>query len=626
MFTGRVRFGEIVRKDMLSSTLGMRPQKRTISFTSQTTKALLLNPLRSMLGRGGQKRTISFTNKLLLNPLRGMLRRLPQKRPISFTNLPDDGVVLEEGQLMHRVHGAVRGYIDQGMMLHLSKVLVLMSCFTDDWALLRSVLMVSSLMSFTFHFMFPFPRPVRMGWGLLFFMGHAYSLMHFLRENQDITASFDPNELDMWETKFRTHIAPQAYKRLLHLALRRDVGPHEAISGPGDDKLDKTFQNVMVLILEGEAEMHVDGNVVSRLHRGSLCNVPVMTKQMLMAKPLGGGNAEHADAEESRMTSSSPKLSIRSTKNCKVLIWDLSKLADHLLNVEYEAARRGFHEVFQEAIFDQILDKNHDALNESYRLLMKKVLRNHSTIAESEKKPLDEYRQKHDIGDDEHLRSLQEFGWSKAEYNAGIKERAARAHNALQKLSNAIGHGVLHPEDSSVTHLSKGAEEMRGKTTLQKYSGKLFTGNPSQQVQLFGGGSFAAVAAQQHHRKMNEMRQQKPAAMSRADTIASFKEFSSKVARRQSMKPRPPEAPESSNDHGSNHGEKPASRRRSTTIAQPPAQKVRFNMSANEEATIPEQKEEVPIAAPKPKASAAKALFPLVDPEPEGRGRARSTY
>ena len=67
------------------------------------------------------------------------------------------------------------------MLLHGSKMLILVSCFTMDWVTLRSVLIAASTCSILFHFIFPIPRPPRMMWGVLFAIGHTYSLYLYYR-------------------------------------------------------------------------------------------------------------------------------------------------------------------------------------------------------------------------------------------------------------------------------------------------------------------------------------------------------------------------------------------------------------------------------------------------------------
>lgn len=70
----------------------------------------------------------------------------PAYRRFSLTSLPDDGVKLREGTFLARLHGRARTVIDQGFVLHSSKLLILVSCFTLDWTTLRVVLTTSSFM------------------------------------------------------------------------------------------------------------------------------------------------------------------------------------------------------------------------------------------------------------------------------------------------------------------------------------------------------------------------------------------------------------------------------------------------------------------------------------------------
>ena len=140
---------------------------------------------------------------------RGLLRQLPRaavrvvprrvvqwcsRRRISFGPKPDDGFPLVEGSRSHKIHQWCRAHIDQGALLHASKVFVLISAFTLDWTVLRTVLILSSSFSVMFHFLFPVPRPPRMMWGIIFAFGHAYSLHLYLREHADYELDEEDNK------------------------------------------------------------------------------------------------------------------------------------------------------------------------------------------------------------------------------------------------------------------------------------------------------------------------------------------------------------------------------------------------------------------------------------------------
>ena len=225
-------------------------------------------------------RHLSYVRGVRIMPIG---RKTIQRRPISFTSLPDDGYALAEGSQLQRMHRWARESLDQGLMLHLGKVLVLVSCFTDDLPTLRSVLMFSSITSITFHFLFPSPRPVRMGWGFFFAVGHCYALMHYLKENADLTSSFSTEELAAWENTFSSHVAPQCFRRLLALAEKREIKKGEHFTGPkhaGDDN----SENEMILVLSGKVEFHVGGKIVTHAKAGDLHNVPILAKEVITNK------------------------------------------------------------------------------------------------------------------------------------------------------------------------------------------------------------------------------------------------------------------------------------------------------------------------------------------------------
>lgn len=130
-------------------------------------------------------------------------RSLIQKRFINFGNRPDDGYALTDGSFLKVIHQRARDKLNQSILLHSSKIMVLVSCFTLDWTVLRCTLITSSLMSVAFHFLFPHPRPARMMWGIIFAVGHAYSLFLHLRETADY--QLEPFESNLYESLFAEH-------------------------------------------------------------------------------------------------------------------------------------------------------------------------------------------------------------------------------------------------------------------------------------------------------------------------------------------------------------------------------------------------------------------------------------
>lgn len=173
----------------------------------------------------------------------GLVRHLPRALPktltrravrwcaqrrISFGPKPDDGFPLVEGTRFDRLHKWCRAHVDQGFLLHSSKVLVLVSCFTMDWSTLRTVLILSSSCSVMFHFLFPIPRPPRMMWGMIFACGHAYSLYMYLREHAEYELDVRDNEV--YEDLFRpAHFTKwhfmQAANCVEHLFARSTCAP-----------------------------------------------------------------------------------------------------------------------------------------------------------------------------------------------------------------------------------------------------------------------------------------------------------------------------------------------------------------------------------------------------------------
>ena len=107
----------------------------------------------------------------------------------------DDGVPLTPGSWLAWAHEQARKHCHQGLVHHLSRAMMLVSVFTNDWAVVRLSLMAGCSTSMLFHFLFPTPRPARMAWGAGLLVGHAVALYHACKERLPIQLSEEEEEL-----------------------------------------------------------------------------------------------------------------------------------------------------------------------------------------------------------------------------------------------------------------------------------------------------------------------------------------------------------------------------------------------------------------------------------------------
>ena len=121
----------------------------------------------------------------------------------TFGSKPDDGIVLKTGSFMHRMHQRIRGMLSQGLIFHMGKAFSMISALTSDWVIVRVALMFSSACSTTFHFIFPDPRPMRMLYGALFFVGHAYALFMHTLEYSNLWTIQDQQKRELYENFFK---------------------------------------------------------------------------------------------------------------------------------------------------------------------------------------------------------------------------------------------------------------------------------------------------------------------------------------------------------------------------------------------------------------------------------------
>ena len=197
---------------------------------------------------------------------------------------------LREGSLLARWHSRARDVFDQGMLLHGSKIMVLVSCFTVDWGVLRVVLITSSLMSMAFHGLFPAPRPVRMAWGLIFALGHMYSLALYLRETYDW--QLNEHDQEVYKEIFEPHgFTKWHFLKLLEKGEYRTYKPGEVINEECEP------MEYISVLLRGEAEFSwrkredMDGESSAKLKerdRGKWDQVPAHTSGLIVAPALAG--------------------------------------------------------------------------------------------------------------------------------------------------------------------------------------------------------------------------------------------------------------------------------------------------------------------------------------------------
>lgn len=129
--------------------------------------------------------------------------KLSRRTMFTLGTKQDDGVALKAGTRIYEIHQKVRGMLSQGMVFHIGKALTLLSCFATDWAFIRSSLIASSMMSCTFHFLFPDPRPMRMFYGLLFACGHAFSLFRHMMMTSNMWEIRDKEKRALYDKYFR---------------------------------------------------------------------------------------------------------------------------------------------------------------------------------------------------------------------------------------------------------------------------------------------------------------------------------------------------------------------------------------------------------------------------------------
>ena len=110
---------------------------------------------------------------------------MQKRKAFTLGEKPDDGVALIKGSIWDRSIRSSRLPISR-MIFHMGKLLTLVSCFTTDWVFMRLALMGSAMCSTTFHFVFPDPRPMRMFYGALFAVGHAYALFKYTLEHSNL--------------------------------------------------------------------------------------------------------------------------------------------------------------------------------------------------------------------------------------------------------------------------------------------------------------------------------------------------------------------------------------------------------------------------------------------------------
>lgn len=210
-------------------------------------------------------------------------RAVPRRGILTFgkEGRPHDNWPTKEGTILHSLHNKARETFDLGWLYHFSRVMALGAAVTTDWAILRTALIASGSANIVFNFIWPDPRPVRMGWAALFVTIHSMQLARYLHEHRAV--ELDKDQAELYAQLFKQHGFSEAqFLKLLEKAeiVTLQDGEHVVEEG-------KPIEYITVVI-EGEARWAAPSNAFDgvKANPGLERVKPKRTPSVLNAKDM----------------------------------------------------------------------------------------------------------------------------------------------------------------------------------------------------------------------------------------------------------------------------------------------------------------------------------------------------
>ncbi|CAM9562606.1 unnamed protein product [Pylaiella littoralis] len=366
---------------------------------------------------------------------------------------------------------------------HVSFAMLTMAYLETDVVTLRFLVGCGSTLNVMFNLFRVVGPPVwiPIKWNALFLAMNAVMVALLLKEREQAEQlGKDPEQAAIYEDIFSpVQLNPVNFMRLMDIAERRVVRKGEDLKRGG------TPHKEVLLIVDGTAEVKVEGAAVSHMEKGgfvgsmAFCRAQKAATENSHVSDNGaydyhdGGmfrNAWEAVLNKMRMQGSvvgevaqtivgDKKLKRQDTMGVERSHATVTALEDVVLYVwnqqqlgEFIKRRPLIGASLMKAITVDLVNKVEQIRDhhEHYRQLVSETL-DGVRVTSTERKNLQRYREGHDIPYDEHLEWLQENGWTEEEFEAGFQLGVA-TENFLkyeELLRDELVKGKVNPEAKS---------------------------------------------------------------------------------------------------------------------------------------------------------------------------------
>jgi CRP-like cAMP-binding protein len=303
---------------------------------------------------------------------------------------------------------------------HGSFLLVAASYAVDDYLLLRVIAVAGSTSMLFFTYFHPHGRVLWLPfqWNVAFIVINLYRIgsVRFERWRAE---QLSPEWIQFRNRNFYL-MDPGDFAVLVEHGKVVEHRPGDVIVSQGDDS------STVGLVLEGTAKVFVDGQLTYLLSEANFVHESGLHAGLLLP-----GKIENC-------------CTVLADTSCRLLVWDRTDLV--ALMHRRGGVRRSLKAVLSWDIVRKLKQQRSlltthtiedaeewtDRRNRQTHYRYRAILRNmcqHPDYLKERRKQLLKYRMIHNIGDDDHLKALEEIGWTVQEFEAGRKEGAWEEHD-----------------------------------------------------------------------------------------------------------------------------------------------------------------------------------------------------
>ena len=305
--------------------------------------------------------------------------------------------------------------------VHFGNCIVLLAINQTDMMHLRGLSIGASCCGIAYNMLQPNPLVAPALWGVFFIGCHTYQISILLREQQEVRLS-DDEEAAYQRAFVRFGFTPRQFLDILEAAQPPPPAEGGAFATHGHGATIHARGSPMdtiSFVLEGEVEMvSTTDDGMSTVHPGK-----------------GGWLGEFYDPNIPSDYWEKPHthpISYRCVDRAGCRTFQLARQAMH----ETIAANPRLHAMATRAEVDDLWGKLHRApanlRRRSYQAMLE-VAVSDGEVSASERRLLDEFRERHGVEEAEHSKYLEQLGWTEAEFAAGAQQQQSQQHQPEQQ-------------------------------------------------------------------------------------------------------------------------------------------------------------------------------------------------